>query len=252
MLSSAKCLDGDPLQFQGPLQSTHERLGAAGQLFKSHAQRAQDLMNFGVVRRRLGQQRQESIEQFDNVVESGGLELTRPMQVFLEARQGILGRFARLAQMIEPAVAVKLLDRGRLDLIGRIVEVAPGAELLQGGVDLSFVRAGSSARQGLRDFARPKGDDELSPSRDENLEDRAVQSAFVRAKVLKDRITTARIRHAGLDRSSRLVPAARLKFGGFLDGDLDLMPGAFAGPVRPLVAGDFAAVEARCGACKSD
>jgi hypothetical protein len=145
-------------------------LGAGGKLFKAGDQTGEELVELGVVEGIIRETREESVEQFADVLKCGSLEFAGAVEIVVEDGESLLGGFAGGAQLVEAAALVELLDGGGVGVVRSVVEVAPGAELLECGYDGGGVEC-LVGREGGLNLGRAERDDEAGAFGDEETED---------------------------------------------------------------------------------
>jgi hypothetical protein len=78
-------------------------------------------MELGVVARLVCQQRQQSIEQIQDVVQRRRLQLAGTVQVLIEGAERMLSGLARGAELVEAVLAIEFLYGAELCGVRRIV-----------------------------------------------------------------------------------------------------------------------------------
>ncbi len=108
------------MQIDGALRTAHEGLGAGCELLEAVDEGRQGEVELGIVARLLCQQRQQSVEQIQDVVQRRRLQLAGTVQVLIEGAERMFSGLARGAEPVEAVLAVEFLDGAVLCGVRRI------------------------------------------------------------------------------------------------------------------------------------
>jgi hypothetical protein len=117
------------MQIDGALQTAHEELGAGRELVEAVDEGREGEMELGVFAHPICQQRQQSVEQIQDVVQRSRLQRAGTVQVLIEGAERMLSGLPRGAELVKAVLAVEFLDGAELCGVRRVVEVAAVAQL---------------------------------------------------------------------------------------------------------------------------
>jgi len=140
-----------------------------------------------VVARLICQQRQQGVEQTQDVVQRRRLQLAGTVQVLIEGAERMLSGLTRGTELIQAVLAVEFLDGAELCGVGRIVQIAPVAQLAQGGIDFVDEECtGRRSHERCLYLRRPQREGKAGALGDEHRENGAIEWRFLGVQVSED------------------------------------------------------------------